>query len=217
LDRQAKAWLRQNDAERRREMREHERQERRDQQARIRTMRHEATMARRADAAYRRQKAALERDGWSAAEAEEMLSHYDVNPSSRLAIALGQLGIAVAAALGGRRNPQLGGATDPSARSESETFHGTTRGAARLSPAELRQADSLPRDVVVLGTLESLAYKPPRGSSRGGAIWEHEAGDRGIFRSKGKGRSMLVADPRTGKVDIVGGPMRFKPSVGLWD
>jgi hypothetical protein len=227
LDRQAREWLAADNRKRRVLQAREERQRLREQRQRLRQQRIEVTLALRAERAHKRDLARLLKQGWTEDEAARLLDyHYEDNPTSCLELALRQLGLNMRSGrpagatrrgwptttarhpveLSGRHNPQLGAATDPAALSESETFHG--EGGARRSTATLseRERASLPRDVVVVGRLESVSYKPLRGSERSGAV----------FRGRAKGRSLLVADPHTGKVGIVGGPMRFKPDVGLY-
>jgi hypothetical protein len=186
LDRQAAAWLRADNARRRREQEQRDRAQAREQRQRIRVMRIETEAARRADAAYRRQKARLLRDGWSAQEADELLSGYQLNPSQREARM--------------RAACQCLALPNPSAEELSQIFHG--------------RPDNVRDGRVVIGQVESITYRAPRSSRRAG-LWEHAALDRGAFRAPAKRKTLLVADPTTGRVAIAGGDMRFSPSKGL--
>ena len=100
-----------------------------------------------------------------------------------------------------RRNPQrLRGA-----RAASKRFHG--------SPRHVRTVDGEPK--VVIGTLEEVVYRTPRGSRRRG-LWRHKAGDTGKGRPPKRGRAILVADAKSGDLDIEGGPVEFKPDRGIY-
>jgi hypothetical protein len=188
LDRQAAAWLRTDDARRRREQQQRDRAQAREQRQRIRVMRIETEAARRADAAYRRQKARLLRDGWSAQEADELLSGYQLNPKQRQARMVAAChGLAI-------RNP--------AAEDASLAFHGT--------PSLTRNGK------VVVGQLEEVVYRAPRRSKRAGT-WSHQAGDRGLLATPNRGRATLLADPKSGRVelDTRGSGLRFSPTRGL--
>jgi hypothetical protein len=115
------------------------------------------------------------------------------NPGPRLRLALDFLH-------GGqdhvRRNPSC------PACDASRQFHGTdrfTRGGK-----------------VLVGDLESVVYRAPRGSSRQG-LWEHQAGDRGIPFLRNRKRARLVADPKSGKLelDTRGSGVRWSPNKGI--
>jgi len=178
LDRQASAWLRTDDRRKAREKRQDERRVRR-----------EMMMAKRADSAYRRQKASLRKDGWTDSEIDELLHGLGVNPArrqERMSAACGRLCIA-----------------NPTAAEASALFHGT--------PTKTRDGK------VVIGSLENVQYRAPAGSSRAGVTWDHAAGDRGMLRPRNRGRARLLADPNTGKVelDTRGSGMRFDPRRGL--
>ena len=100
-----------------------------------------------------------------------------------------------------QRNPQrLRGA-----KAASQRFHG--------SPRHVKQVDGKP--MVVVGTLEEIVYRTPRGSKRRG-LWRHKAGDVGRGRRELRGRATLVADPASGDLDIEGGPVEFKPDRGIY-
>ena len=149
----------------------------------------EAEMAAREDKRYRRTRAKLEKDGWLGHEIDELLHGVGYNPSRRAA----------------RMQAACGGLciSNPSPEEWSSLFHGT--------PTKTRDG------TVVVGSLESLTYRAPAGSSRAGAHWVHESGDRGALRSRNRGRGRVLADPKTGhvEVDLKGSGMRFDPSRGL--
>lgn len=133
------------------------------------------------------------------------------NPA-RVGLALQLLGIRGPGRgqVAGRRHsgvPPAGARSNPSAAEESETFHGT--------PRETLRAHG--EDHVVLGTLDALTYRPPRGSQRGASQWIHESGDRGILQPKAGAKPKLIADAKTGRPEIWMGrsPMRFEPDRGL--
>ena len=99
---------------------------------------------------------------------------------------------------------------DPRLEEISERFHGTPDETAVLD------ADQLPpREVAVVGQLEEIAYKPDRHSQRGGAVWEHEAGDQGDGRPKLRSRGLVVTDGK--KVWAVPGNSQthFDPDRGI--
>ncbi len=75
-------------------------------------------------------------------------------------------------------------------------------GVAVLTAAEQKKY-GLPRYAVAVGPLEQISYE------RGGTIFDHKAGDVGGLR-KSTRKSYVVADPRNGKVSIVGGHLRFE-------
>ncbi len=100
-----------------------------------------------------------------------------------------------------KRNPDTG--TLAAARRLSQKFHGTPTEVIELSERERK----LPKYVTALGEMPELAYKPRRGSKRGGVTWEHKSGDI-PFAPDAKTKPVLAADPVTGKPLIV--PMRSK-------
>lgn len=76
----------------------------------------------------------------------------------------------------------------------------------------------LPRYVVEMGRMPELAYEPdPKRSTRGGYVYEHKAGDRGLLKPKAKSRPSLCIDPRTKRPVFVpmGSPMRGNGKKGL--
>lgn len=100
-----------------------------------------------------------------------------------------------------RRNPgRLRGA-----RAASQRFHG--------SPRHVTKVDG--EEKVVIGTLEAIEYRTPRGSRRRG-LWRHKAGDIGRGKRALRGRAKVLADPDTGDLDIDGGPVEFKPDRGIY-
>ena len=108
-----------------------------------------------------------------------------------------------------RRNPD----DYPTAARASETFHGGIDDVVSLGPKERQRG----RWKTVVGTLEEVAYRVPRNSqrARGGSDYEHEVGDRGTLRPRAKRKPLLVADAKTGKLEIVGGEMKFDPRRGI--
>ena len=90
------------------------------------------------------------------------------------------------------------------AQRQSQTFHGRPHFTKRIAG----------REHVVLGTLEAVEYRAPDGSQRAG-LWRHAAGDRGKGKVPVKGRADVVADPKTGALEIDGGPMKFQPEKGM--
>lgn len=105
-----------------------------------------------------------------------------------------------------RRNRSL--ATD-----ESEIFHGEPGEVKRLSAS---QRAGLPAEVVVIGEAEAIEYAAPPDSERAGESWRHEFTDRGPFLPRTEKKPLLVADPESGRVDLVGGDVRFHDDAGLW-
>ena len=102
---------------------------------------------------------------------------------------------------------------DPRLREMSQRFHGRPDQILHLDEDQRRPP---PVHVVKIGEERATVYRPPRGSERAGADWEHAAGDRGPLRRNASGRRILVADER-GRVYLVHGdsPMRFDPDRGL--
>lgn len=99
---------------------------------------------------------------------------------------------------------------DPELREASERFHGTPEETAVLDDDQRP-----PREVVVLGKLEGIAYRPNRRSKRGGIVWEHEAGDRGDGEPRNRGRGLVVSDgERVFAVPGNSGP-EFDPDRGI--
>lgn len=73
------------------------------------------------------------------------------------------------------------------------------------------------KKLVVIGYLEAIEYLAPAGSKRAGVRWRHNIGDNGSGRPKSDERPLLVADPATGRVQILRGrsDLRFDPRRGL--
>ena len=105
------------------------------------------------------------------------------------------------------------GHADPKLREMSQRFHGRPDQILHLDPDQRRPP---PVHVVKIGEERATVYRPPRGSERSGADWEHQAGDRGPLRRNASGRRILVADER-GRVYLVHGDsgMFFDPDRGL--
>lgn len=114
-----------------------------------------------------------------------------------------------------KKNPGALGGGLAAAQRASRTFHGAGAGdVLELSAAERRRY-GLPRFVVPIGRENAIEYVAPDGSQRGGAVWRHRAGDRGRGVASARSVPMLVADPRTGRVETIGGQQRFDPRRGL--
>jgi hypothetical protein len=109
-----------------------------------------------------------------------------------------------------RREPNH---ADPKLREMSERFHGRPDQILHLDEDQRRPP---PKHVVLIGQERATVYRPPRGSERGGADWEHESGDRGMFQRNVGGRRLVVADEH-GRVYLLQGSssMRFDPDRGL--
>lgn len=114
-----------------------------------------------------------------------------------------------------RKNPAtlVAGHPDPKLREMSRRFHGRDDQIVRLGDDQRR---SPPKYAVLVGREEAIAYRPPRGSQRSGAVWEHSAGDRGGGNPRQSGRRLVVADDR-GRTYVVPGTsrMRWDPDRGL--
>lgn len=115
-----------------------------------------------------------------------------------------------------RRNPSL---TDSdrrqleAAQRLSEEFHGDPSHVLELEGHERL----LPRFVVEAGKIDEFTYEPGRGSDRGGSLWEHESGDRGVLRRRAKEKPVLAVDPRNRKPVWVPNrsPMKLDPDRGF--
>lgn len=82
------------------------------------------------------------------------------------------------------------------ARELARRFHGTDR--RQVVELEERERNA-PRYAVVVGQVEAIEYRPLPPSGRAGAVYRHEAGDRGPLKERARGRMLLVADPETGR------------------
>lgn len=203
LDRQAAAWLRTDN-------RRKQREKAREVTANRRRVRHEMMQAVKTERGYKRQKAALRKEGYSESDIGELLRALgddtlgERNPQQpRLVLAFDFLS---GRGQHARHNPSCATCKrNPTAGEAAETFHGGT-GPGFTSGGK-----------VVLGTLERINYRPPSGSSRGGSEWTHEAGDRGLGPFTNRGRGRVLGDPNTGAVTVQmqGSGMKFSPSRGL--
>ena len=81
----------------------------------------------------------------------------------------------------------------------SEEFHGNRNQVWELEPHERH----LSRFVVKAGSLQDFTYDPGRGSKKGDALYEHEAGDRGLLAPKAREKPLLVVDPKTRRPALV--------------
>jgi hypothetical protein len=202
IDRKAEAWLRRDTARREREQAKREQQEQRQRtRAQTRLMR----QAGRTERAHEREMAELKSQGWTDAEIRQLLDERDMefNPSRRFRLALDLL---TGGGRHARRNPGCAVClANPSAQEAAERFHG-------ISGPGLTKGRK-----VVLGEVESIRYRPPAHSRRGGADWVHESGDFGLGPIRSRRRPLLVADPNSGmpQLDMSTSPMRFRPGRGL--
>lgn len=95
-------------------------------------------------------------------------------------------------------------------------FHGP-KGEALVIELSAKERQ-LPRYVVEMGRMPELAYEPDgKRSGRGGYVYEHKAGDRGLLRRKAKGKPVLAVDPLTKRPVFVamGSPMKANRRKGL--
>jgi hypothetical protein len=219
MDRQAEAWLRRDTARREREQAKREQQKQRKRaREELTTARGRAWEAKQAARLLKQRNRAIDdwmRAGLSRAEAEATIDReeqwqeaefgvdYNPRPSRRLRLALDLL---TGGGRHARRNPGCAVClANPSAQEAAERFHGTS------GPGLTKGRK------VVLGEVESIRYRPPAHSRRGGADWVHESGDFGLGPIRSRRRPLLVADPNSGmpQLDMSTSPMRFRPGRGL--
>lgn len=202
---------------RRRIERDAERERKQEERQRARQAQKEDRKAARIVAWENRYRRSLEKAGYEPWDADAIIAQADPpkyvlrNPSP--ATSVYERAMELFEQSRARRNPSLHSGSDPEARAISEAFHGTPDETAVLSDRDR----ALPREVVVVGEVENIIYKPDRHSQRGGSAWDHEAGDRGLGPFKAKDKPLLVADPSTGRPALVMGksPMRLNRQLGL--
>lgn len=99
------------------------------------------------------------------------------------------------------------------ARKMSRQFHGHENAVMELTDKERL----LPKYVLVAGQLQDFGYKPDRHSERGGYVWEHKSGDRGMFGKVSPNKPLMAVDPITKRPLFVAkrSGMRFKPDKGF--
>lgn len=132
-----------------------------------------------------------------------------MNPLFLLAAGVGALFLLRRPHAQSRRNPRARHSGAPlcekdrrqleDAQRLSEEFHGNKNQVWELEPHERR----LSRFVVKAGSLQDFTYDPGRGSTKGDALYEHEAGDRGLLAPKAKDKPLLVVDPKTRRPALV--------------
>lgn len=102
------------------------------------------------------------------------------------------------------------------ARRQATTFHGPA-GKSQVVRLTGQDRAAPPAVGLVVGTVESITYRPAPGSRRAAWNWEHKSGDRGQGKAIAREKPLLVVDPRTRRPHLVmnKSPMRFSARKGL--
>jgi hypothetical protein len=86
-----------------------------------------------------------------------------------------------------KSNPPKGGKGVETVEEKYEKFHGVP-----VQKWRVVKVPKLPETAFVIGRLKSITYWPHDKSKRGETLWEHEFGDYGPLRPKGKHLPLLA-------------------------